>query len=110
MELYRSRCERYPNNLGYKYEVGLRCQLKGEYNEAIKEFQVARNEPRRKGVALMHLGECFQHIKQFGLAMSHYEQAIQEIPDRDPDNKKKALYRAGKLAYGLQDLTPRRNT
>ena len=36
--------------------------------------------------------------------MSHYESAIQEIPDRDADNKKRALYRAGRLAMGLKDF------
>ena len=30
--------------------------------------------------------------------MKHYEAAIQEIPDRDADNKKKAMYLAGRLA------------
>jgi polysaccharide pyruvyl transferase WcaK-like protein len=36
--------------------------------------------------------------------MSHYEAAIQEIPDRDADNKKRALYYAGRLAAALKDL------
>ena len=36
--------------------------------------------------------------------MSHYESAIQEIPDRDADNKKRALYLAGRLAMALKDL------
>ena len=30
--------------------------------------------------------------------MTHYEEAIQEIPDRDAQNKKLALYLAGRLA------------
>ena len=36
--------------------------------------------------------------------MNNYESAIQEIPDRDADNKKRALYRAGRLAMALKDL------
>lgn len=47
---------------------------------------------------MLVLGQCFQQIKQYRLAMSHYESAIQEIPDRDADNKKKALHLAGRLA------------
>ena len=104
LELYRARCERYPNNLGFRYELGSRQKTKGDYGEAIKEFQLAKNDPRRKGVCLLRLGECFQYIKQYGLAMKHYDEAIQEIPDRDADSKKLALYRAGKLAYGLGEL------
>ena len=43
-------------------------------------------------------------LKQYLLAMSHYEAAIQDISDRDQDNKKKAYFKAGKLALGLKDL------
>jgi tetratricopeptide (TPR) repeat protein len=102
--LYRSRCERFPNNLTYRYELAVRYQLLGQFNEAIRELQVARNDPRTKGRCLLALGECFQNIKQLPLAMKQYEAAIQEIPDRDTDNKKKAYYRAGRLAYQIDDL------
>ncbi len=104
MEVYKNRVERYPNNLAFKYELGVRYQLIGQYNEAIAEYQVARNDPRRKGLCFLALGECFQHIKQYHLAASHFESAIEEIPDRDADNKKKALYRAGKLAMALREI------
>jgi len=104
LEVYKNRCERYPNNLTFKYELGLRYQIGGQINEAIKQFQIARNDPRRKGVCMLSLGQCFQQIKQYRLAMSHYEAAIEEIPDRDAENKKRALYQAGKLAFALSDL------
>ena len=54
-------------------------------------------------MCLFQLGECFRKIKQYRLAMEHYEAAIQEIPDREADQKKKAYYRAGKLAFDLKD-------
>lgn len=104
LEVYKNRCDRYPNNLSFRYDLGLRYQLNGRYNEAIAEYQQARNDPRRKGLCLLALGQCFQQIKQLRLAMSHYEAAIEEIPDRDPDNKKLALYLAGKLALYLRDF------
>jgi len=104
LEVYENRCRRYPNNLGFKYELGYRYQLAGQYNEAIKELQVARNDPRRKGLCMLRLGQCFQQIKQNRLAMSHYDLAIQEIPDRDAANKKDALYRAGKMAMDAGDI------
>jgi thioredoxin-like negative regulator of GroEL len=104
LALYRSRCERFPNNLSFRYELAVRHKLLGQFNEAIRELQVARNDPRTKGRCLLALGECFENIKQLPLAMRQYEAAIQEIPDRDSDNKKKALYRAGKLAFRTDDL------
>jgi tetratricopeptide (TPR) repeat protein len=104
LEVYKNRVARYPGNLSFKFELGYRYMLTKRYAEAIQELQVARNDPRRKGVSLLVLGQCFQHIKQFRLARDHYEAAIQEIPDRDGDNKKRALYLAGRLAMALKDV------
>ena len=101
MEMYQNKVERYPNNLAFKYELGLRYQTNRKYNEAIAEFQAAQNDPRRKGLCLLGLGECFQKVTKYRLAMDHFEKALAEIPDRDADNRKKTLYRAGKLAAAL---------
>ena len=43
-------------------------------------------------------------IKQLDLAMKHYETAIQEIPDREAESKKKAMYLAGRLSLYLHGL------
>jgi len=104
LAVYQGRCERYPNNLGFHYDLGLRYQLNKQYKEGIKEFQIAQNDPRRKGVCMLALGQCFQRIKQNRLAMTHYNTAIVEIPDRDAVNKKLALYLAGRMAMHLKDL------
>ncbi|MGO8691237.1 MAG: tetratricopeptide repeat protein [Thermoguttaceae bacterium] len=104
LEIYQGRVERYPANLAFHFELGQQYKVLGQFGEAIKAFQNARNDARRKGVCMLYLGECFQAIKQYRLAMDHYESAIQEIPDRDFDNKKLGLYRAGKLALALKDL------
>ena len=104
LQTYRNRCARYPNNLAFRFELGRRYQLNGNIPAAIKELQIAKADPRKRGVCMMYLGDCFYAIKQYALAMSHYEHAIQDIPDRDQDNKKKAYFKAGKLALGLKDL------
>ena len=68
--------------------------------EAIKELQVAKADPRKRGVCMLYLGDCFYAIKQYPLAMSHYEQAMQDIPDRDQDNKKRRISRPASLPWG----------
>jgi tetratricopeptide (TPR) repeat protein len=103
-EVYRSRCERYPTNLTFKYELALRLHKAGKSMDAIPLLQEARADPQRKGEVLLVLGECFQQIKQFKLAMSNYVEAIEHMPERVPEGKKKALYRAGRLAMELQDF------
>jgi len=104
LEVHQNRVKRYPNNLAFRYDLGLRYQMNGRYNEAIAEYQQARNDPRRRGLCLLALGQCFQQIKQYRLAMSHYEDAIKEIPDRDSQNKKLALYLAGRLATAMKNF------
>jgi tetratricopeptide (TPR) repeat protein len=104
LEFCKNRVERFPNNLAYKFDLAVRYQLVGQYKEAIAEYQQAQNDPKRKGLCMLALGQCFQAIKQYSLAMRHYETAVQEIPDRDAVNKKKALHLAGKLALALKDL------
>jgi tetratricopeptide (TPR) repeat protein len=104
MQIYRSRSERYPTNLQLKFELANRLQTAKMYPEAIKVYQEARSDPQKKGLVMLNLGECFQQIKQYKLAMSNYEQAIEEIADREEDAKKLALYRAGVLAMGLYEM------
>ncbi|MBR6436271.1 MAG: hypothetical protein IKS45_07175, partial [Thermoguttaceae bacterium] len=104
LDVWKGRCERYPNNLAFKYELGLRYKINGDYNNAIMQFQPAQNEPRRKGVCCLQLGMCFQAIKQYQMAIASYDQAIENIPDRDAENKKRAYYEAGRLTLGLKEL------
>ena len=104
LDVYANRCERYPNNLIFRYELAQRYQWKGDLGEAIKHYQIAKADPRKRGMCLINLGECFRAIKQYHLAMNHFEQAVQEIPDREQEYKKLAYYRAGKLAMCLKDL------
>lgn len=103
LEVYKDRVERFPNNLAFRFELGVRYQLNEMYEEAIKQYQIAQTDPRRKGVCLLNLGQCFEKIGQHRLAMKHFEDAVQEISDRDAENKKRALYSAAVLAYRLKD-------
>ena len=102
MELARHRIKFHPAHAGYHFEYGELLRKNGEIKEAIAEFQLAKADVSRKGDCLFNLGQCFEHIKQFKLAMSHYQEAIAELADTD-ENKKEALYLAAKLALELND-------
>lgn len=103
LEVYRLRCDRYPTNQNFRYELGIRLRRAGKFPEAIRCLQEARNDPQHRGEVLLALGECFQEIKQYRLSMDNYVAAIDEIPERNTDGKKLALYRAGKLGLGMKD-------
>jgi tetratricopeptide (TPR) repeat protein len=101
LDVYRSRSERYPNNLRYKYELAMRLKVAGEYQGAIKAFQEASGDPKNKPRVHLGLGECFQAIKQYKLAMQNYEASLEGLSARDVDERKTALYLAGYLALAL---------
>lgn len=104
LEVYAARADRDKNNLRVQFELGMRLKTAGKYREAISAFQAARGEPKRKALVLIELGECFQKIEQYKLALSHYEQAVEAVDPADMETRKLALYRAGVLATGLREL------
>jgi tetratricopeptide (TPR) repeat protein len=103
-DIYAARAARYPENLNWKYELAVRLKAAGNHAEAIKHFQDVLVDARRKGVVSLELGECFQKIRQYQLAMRSYQTAVDSLTDREPELRKRALYRAGVLAAGLDDV------
>ncbi len=104
IEVFAARTSRYPENLTWKYELALRLKAAGKFPEAIRSFQEAIQDTRRKGAIALELGECFQSIKQYQLAMQNYEVAVETLSDREAELRKRALYRAGVLAAALKDV------
>ncbi len=101
LEVFAARAARTPGNSSLQYELGLRCKKTGKFKEAIQAFQAARGDSKRRAQVELQLGESFQHIRQFKLALSSYEAAIEAADDMQPDTQKLALYRAGVLAADL---------
>jgi len=104
IDVYKARCDRYPENLTWKYELAMRLKASGNYTEAIRQFQESMKDTRRRGAVSLELGECFQKIKQYPLAMQNYQAAVDALTDRELELRKRALYRAGVLAAGLDDV------
>jgi len=104
LEIYAKRVERNPQNQRLKFELGLRLKRAGKFKDAIPMLQAARSDSKRASEVFVELGECFQRIEQYKLALNHYEQAIHAGEDQNSETRKLALYRAGVLATGLREL------
>ncbi len=104
IDVYSARASRYPENPTWKYELAMRLKAAGNVVEAIRHFQDSLQDPRKRGQVSLELGECFQKIKQYQLAMQNYTTAVDLLTDRELDLRKRALYRAGVLAAGLDDV------
>jgi len=104
LEIFAAKSEREPQNSRWKYELGIRLKRAGKIRQAITALQAARCDSQRLAQVLVDLGECFQKIEQYKLALSNYEQAIEACVEQDSDIRRLALYRAGVLATGLREL------
>ena len=104
LAVFAARSERYPGDLKIKFELGMRLKRAGNYEQAIREFQQARNDNDRAARASLETGECFQQIRQTRLALDAYVAAIENCKSSsDQETKKLSLYRAGWLSMKLQD-------
>lgn len=105
VEVFSARASREPQNARLSYELGLRLKRVGKYREAIQPLQASRGEPSKRAEANLMLGECFQQIEQYQLALRSYDAAIESIEGADwSELRKLCHYRAGVLALGMGEL------
>jgi tetratricopeptide (TPR) repeat protein len=97
LDLYRQKADRYPTELSHRYELGVRLLRAGQNDEAIKELQAARSDPRNHWRALMYLGYCFKNRNNWRLAKRNFEEALREIPPGEDVARKEVLFQ---LAQG----------
>ncbi len=94
-----SRAERFPGDGTLKLDLGRKLKQSGNFSGAAQRFEELRLIPGFEQVALVELGECWQHLRQFGKALDFYRAAI-EWPPKEEDRKIRqlALYRGAILA------------
>jgi tetratricopeptide (TPR) repeat protein len=100
LELYRVKADRYPNDLSYRLELGVRLMRIGQLDEAIKELQATRSDTRLTWRALTFLGQCFVARKNWRLAKRNFEEALQHLPPTEDEARKDILF---SLATGNAD-------
>ncbi|HMP88817.1 MAG TPA: tetratricopeptide repeat protein [Kiritimatiellia bacterium] len=93
----RDKVERYPNDLLFRFDLGVLHYDRGEVNEAIQQFQLAQRNPQRRIRALFYLGLCFKQKGQLDIALEQLQKAASELLVMD-DTKKDILYELGELS------------
>ena len=92
----KQRADRYPNDLGIRFELGELYFKLGKYIEAGQEFQKAQGNPNKRLSAMMYLGQCFAHRNMNDLAVRRLQDALKEKVGFD-DEKKEILYALGSV-------------
>lgn len=103
-DIFKSRCERTPDDNNLKFQLGVRLKRLGRIREALDPLKAGLEEPEHQAVASLEIGEILQRYQQFPRALQCYRQAAQ-LAAGDPTTeecRKRALYRAGTLATTMR--------
>lgn len=92
LDLYRRKVEQSPNDNGLRLELAIRCLEAGQVDEAIRELQTVRADPRHQWRALLYLGHCFRKRSFWRLAAGNYEEALRKLPPKEETARKEILY------------------
>ncbi len=89
--------EHYPTDLSIKYKLGKLLFERGEYNDAIEQFQLAQGDPKIRRDVLNLMGKSFRALGGWeDAAITTYEQALDGITD---ENSELGM----DIRYGLMD-------
>jgi tetratricopeptide (TPR) repeat protein len=105
LELSRLKADRFPTEMGYRYEVGVRLLRAGQVDEAIQELQASRADPRHRWQSLLYLGHCFKARNNWRLAQRNYEDALQILPGGETAARKDLLFLLAQGSAETGDLT-----
>jgi len=86
--------EKYPNDLMYRFDLGVLHMKTGNIAGAIEQLQKAVGQPQRRVASLNYLGQCFEHEGLHDLAIDQYVKAQEELPMMD-GIKKDITYNLG---------------
>jgi tetratricopeptide (TPR) repeat protein len=100
LDMHRQKADRYPTEMGHRYEVGVRLLRAGQVDEAIRELQLSRADPRHRWQSLLYLGHCFKARNNWRLAQRNFEESLKSLPAGEATNRKEILY---ELAVGCAE-------
>jgi len=88
------RVRRYPNDLQFRYEYGVLLFERGQFTEAIQQFQLSQRNLQRRIRSLYYLALCFERKEQCDIASEQLLKAVAELSIMD-GTKKDVLYELG---------------
>jgi tetratricopeptide (TPR) repeat protein len=104
LELYRRKADRYPTEMAHRFELGVRLLRAGQVDEAIRELQAARSDPRQHWRSLMYLAHCFKTRNNWRLAKRNFEECLQSLPAGEETTRKEVLFQLAQGSAEAGDL------
>ncbi|MDR2429526.1 MAG: tetratricopeptide repeat protein [Puniceicoccales bacterium] len=94
LHITQSLVERYPNDYGYRYNLGIILLQTGNNDDAIQQLQIAQRNPKNRHSAMLNLARAFINGNKFDLAADQLQTAKSEILTMN-DTKKEIIYELG---------------
>jgi tetratricopeptide (TPR) repeat protein len=104
LDLYRRKADRYPTEMAHRFELGVRLLRAGQVDEAIRELQAARSDPRQHWRSLMYLAHCFKTRNNWRLAKRNFEECLQSLPPGEAATRKEVLFQLAQGSAEAGDL------
>jgi tetratricopeptide (TPR) repeat protein len=101
----RRRIVLRPDDLGLRLQLGMVLAKGGKHDEAIAEFQQARNSGPHKVQALYQAGLSFEANGATKLAERHYQDAIKALEPDDKATFNALHYRLGRISESQGSLS-----
>jgi tetratricopeptide (TPR) repeat protein len=89
-----SLVQRYPNDYGYRYELGLILFEEGKFDNCLQHFQLAQRNAKVRLDAILYLGRSYSRKGFYDMAIEQFSILKSEIQVMD-DRKKEAIYELG---------------
>lgn len=89
---YKDRVERFPTELRYKFEYGVRLFNAGRYDDAIPVLQAARSDPKNRTICALYLGRCFYKKNYPSQAITTFQEELAVYHSADDETGKGLLY------------------
>jgi tetratricopeptide (TPR) repeat protein len=87
VEDFAARVKAHPTDLPLRYRYGDSLMKAGRTEQAIAEFQQAVNDPKYRRRALLQLANCFMRHKEYELAASRLQKALEELSTMNEEAK-----------------------
>src|SRR5262249_52320310 len=94
---FRRRVALHPDDAELRVQLGTKLQQAGQHNDAIAEFQQARNDPRMKVQALMALAVSFEANGVMKLAERSLLDALKAADPEETATLNALHYRLGRI-------------
>ena len=89
-----SLVQRYPNEYGYRFELGCLLFEEKDYDGCLPHFQLAQRNAKVRLDAILFLGQAYLNKRFFDLAIEQFKSLKSEIQVMD-ERKKDAVYQLG---------------